>query len=436
MSDPTAAAVTGTQRIAAAVALVAGVATVLLAVTVAIVRFPSGLGVLACVVVAVVAAWFGVVRRGTLRIVGIAVAVLALLGCRGPAVPQQRLALPRGSGDRGGRLARRLADRVPRPRAAARRRATPAAGAVHQPVVRWRKGGQGRTDRGGRPAWDQERGAAQRRRSQAARARRRRRGRGRGRRGGWGRHPGDRGHRGRRTRTALRLYPGGHAQPLRPGSGGGPRRRRRSPGRLRRRRRARRRPGRGQWPGLRQQRLDGAVRRGGAEQGLPQRQDPHPARHRACRLRPVRLRARPAMGVPRRHGPPVGGDHPGVQQPLPARSRRRVRDPAPDRRRQARRGRRPRPGQRRRRAAPRDEPPSPAVVDHRLRGRFDTAGAAGYRWRGGDARPARAIPDTPRHVARTDLPPTPGCVAIGDAARSRRRRSGRPGRDRVRSTAH
>ena len=76
----TTAAVTGTQRIAAAVALVSAAATLLLAVTVAIVRFPSGLGVLACVVVAVVAAWFGVVRRGTLRIVGIAVAVLGLLG--------------------------------------------------------------------------------------------------------------------------------------------------------------------------------------------------------------------------------------------------------------------------------------------------------------------------------------------------------------------
>ena len=118
-------------------------------------------------------------------------------GCRGAAVSQQRLALPRMAGDRGGRLARRLADRVPRPRAAARRRATPATGAVHQPVVRWREGGQGRAGRGGRQARDQDGGAAQGRRSQAARARSRRRGRGRGRRGGWGRHPGDRGHRGR-----------------------------------------------------------------------------------------------------------------------------------------------------------------------------------------------------------------------------------------------
>jgi hypothetical protein len=79
MSDSTATAVTGTQRIAAAVALVAAVVTVLLAVTVAIIRFPGGLAVLACVVVAIVAAWLGVVRRGTARVVGIAVAVLALL---------------------------------------------------------------------------------------------------------------------------------------------------------------------------------------------------------------------------------------------------------------------------------------------------------------------------------------------------------------------
>jgi diacylglycerol kinase family enzyme len=74
------AVVPGTQRIAAVVALVSGLATMLLAVTVAIVRFPGGLGVLGCVVVAVLAAWFGVVRRGAPRIVGLAVAVLALLG--------------------------------------------------------------------------------------------------------------------------------------------------------------------------------------------------------------------------------------------------------------------------------------------------------------------------------------------------------------------
>src|SRR3954447_134421 len=80
MGDRAGGAVTGKQRIAAVVALLSGAATLVLAVTVAIIRFPNGLGVLACVVVAVVASWFGVVRRGTRRVVGIAVAVLALLG--------------------------------------------------------------------------------------------------------------------------------------------------------------------------------------------------------------------------------------------------------------------------------------------------------------------------------------------------------------------
>src|SRR3954454_12595412 len=80
MGDRGGGAVTGKQRIAAVVALLSGAATLVLAVTVAIIRFPNGLGVLACVVVAVVASWFGVVRRGTRRVVGIAVAVLALLG--------------------------------------------------------------------------------------------------------------------------------------------------------------------------------------------------------------------------------------------------------------------------------------------------------------------------------------------------------------------
>jgi hypothetical protein len=78
MGARAAGAVTGGQRIAGAVALLSGAATVLLAKTVAIVRFPSGL--LPCVVVAVVASWFGVVHRGITRVIGISVAVLALLG--------------------------------------------------------------------------------------------------------------------------------------------------------------------------------------------------------------------------------------------------------------------------------------------------------------------------------------------------------------------
>lgn len=72
--------VTATQRIAACIALVSAVLTVLLAVTVAIVRFPGGLGVPGCVAVAGVAAWFGVVRRGAPRVTGMVIAVLALGG--------------------------------------------------------------------------------------------------------------------------------------------------------------------------------------------------------------------------------------------------------------------------------------------------------------------------------------------------------------------
>ena len=72
------------------------------------------------------------------------------------------------------------------------------------------------------------------------------------------------------------------------------------------------------------------------------------------------------------------------------------------------------------RAAPRDEPPPPAVVDHHVRDQLDAAGAAGYRRRGGRARPARAIPDTSGHAARTHLAQAPRCITVGDGARSRR----------------
>ena len=74
------AAVSGRQRVAAVVALLAAVLTVGLAIGVAVTDFPQGVGVLGCVAVALVAAWFGVVRGGRQRTVGVAVAVLALVG--------------------------------------------------------------------------------------------------------------------------------------------------------------------------------------------------------------------------------------------------------------------------------------------------------------------------------------------------------------------
>ena len=74
------ASVSGRQRVAAVVALLAAVLTFGLAIVMAITHFPRGVGVLGCVVVALVAAWFGVVRGGRQRTVGIAVALLALVG--------------------------------------------------------------------------------------------------------------------------------------------------------------------------------------------------------------------------------------------------------------------------------------------------------------------------------------------------------------------
>ena len=68
------------RRLTAVIALVAIVATIALAVAVAVTEFPRGLGLLACVVVAGAAAWYGVVRRGPARVAGLAVAALALAG--------------------------------------------------------------------------------------------------------------------------------------------------------------------------------------------------------------------------------------------------------------------------------------------------------------------------------------------------------------------
>ena len=91
MGARAAGAVTGGQRIAGAIALLSGAATVLPAKTVAIVRFPSGLllrrGRAGGVVVR------GGAGRGGTHL-GISVAVLALAGRLDPVVPQRWMALP------------------------------------------------------------------------------------------------------------------------------------------------------------------------------------------------------------------------------------------------------------------------------------------------------------------------------------------------------
>ncbi len=68
------------RRLAATLALVVGIATLALAVAIAVTEFPRGLGVLGCVVVAAAAAWYGVLRRGVARVAGLVIAGLALAG--------------------------------------------------------------------------------------------------------------------------------------------------------------------------------------------------------------------------------------------------------------------------------------------------------------------------------------------------------------------
>ena len=68
------------RRLAAVVALVVGIATIALAIAVAVTEFPRGLILLGCVLVAGAAAWYGALRRGIARVAGLTVAALALAG--------------------------------------------------------------------------------------------------------------------------------------------------------------------------------------------------------------------------------------------------------------------------------------------------------------------------------------------------------------------
>ena len=68
------------RRIAAVVALVVGIATVVLALVVAVSEFPRGLVLLGLVLLAGVSAWYGVLRRGIARVAGLGTGALALAG--------------------------------------------------------------------------------------------------------------------------------------------------------------------------------------------------------------------------------------------------------------------------------------------------------------------------------------------------------------------
>ncbi len=68
------------RRLLAIVALLAAAATIALAVAVAVGEFPRGLLLLACVLITGTAAWYGALRRGLARVVGLIVAGLGLAG--------------------------------------------------------------------------------------------------------------------------------------------------------------------------------------------------------------------------------------------------------------------------------------------------------------------------------------------------------------------
>jgi hypothetical protein len=68
------------RRLWSAAALLLALAAVVLAVVVAVAHFPEGLSVLACVALAICSAWYGALRRGTARALGLGAAAILLGG--------------------------------------------------------------------------------------------------------------------------------------------------------------------------------------------------------------------------------------------------------------------------------------------------------------------------------------------------------------------
>ena len=79
------------RRLWSAAALLLGLVAIALAVDAAIAHFPSGLAVLACVILAICFAWLGISRRGAARTAGLAAAVLFLGGAIALVVLEARV---------------------------------------------------------------------------------------------------------------------------------------------------------------------------------------------------------------------------------------------------------------------------------------------------------------------------------------------------------
>ncbi len=79
------------RRLWALAALGLALAAIVIAVATAIADFPKGLAVLACLVVAIWAGWFGIRRRGVARIAGVTVMAVALAGATALVIVDHRV---------------------------------------------------------------------------------------------------------------------------------------------------------------------------------------------------------------------------------------------------------------------------------------------------------------------------------------------------------
>ena len=141
------------RRLLAIVALLVAAATIAVAIGVAVSEFPRGLLLLGCVLIAGVAAWYGLLRRGLARVVGLLVAALALAGALVVLVtrgaPLVDLLVVVGLLVSLAAATAAFTVHVDLPSAPAPRQPV----LVLQPEVRRRQGGALRAGQGGRQAW-------------------------------------------------------------------------------------------------------------------------------------------------------------------------------------------------------------------------------------------------------------------------------------------
>ena len=248
-----------------------------------------------------------------------------------------------------------------------------------------------------------------------------------------GRRVAGRGRRGRgRARSPVCLHSVGNPQPFRSGPGRQSRRRGRSARCVRRRGRACRGSCRGERPRLREQRLARPLRDRGAARWLSKRETAHDPRHPPGRARAAWAAPGPPVDRPSRcQVVPLGHRAPGLEQSLPTRGDAGVRNAAADRRRRA--------WDRRCEVTPRfplaaSPPPAPlaTVVGAGFRGPLRQAGARGHRRRGDRPDGPPPLSHQACRAARAHRAGTPRRLSIGHPAREHLGRLAGTGLDRRR----